>query len=403
MGLTNNVIIPGGCLKNQKIELKCKAPDEKLPYFFSMANQLLPDEEILQVVGQPGGSSNVEITDYVKNVNTFNCMISGGRMGINVPIRFIMTTNRGSRYSFVCFLPIRQQGTLIKNDCDEIGVFDNSSPVGTIVVNSTTTLPPGQKANVTNVGTSTAAFLNFEIPQGDEGKAATIEIGKVTTGEPGSNAAVVNSGSSSNAILNFTLPTGKDGEVQTVKIGETKTLPAGHDATVEATTENNVVTLNFGIPSGTTGEAGQYILNIGEITTLAPDQQATATITSDGKGNHSLNLGIPQGKVGQQGNSISTLSFSKDKIVTTLSDGSTLETIPQGIYTLHGIVIAPDNIGELPDDLVLNGNIYTAPDAYLNGSKKLPEGLSLNSNIVMTDGSVYFPTTINNNGVLCAA
>lgn len=68
-----------------------------------------------------------------------------------------------------------------------------------------------------------------------------------------------------------------------------------------------------------------------------------------------------------------------------------------------GYLFKPETIGELPDDLVLNGNIYTAPDAYLNGTKQLPTGLSLNSNIVMTDGSVYFPTTNNNNGVLCAA
>ncbi|CAI3945794.1 hypothetical protein [Commensalibacter papalotli (ex Botero et al. 2024)] len=396
------LIVPGGCLDKEVMEIACKSPLETKSYLFTVSNRLSPVEEIDYVIAQPAGNSGVSVHDIKIDGQTFKCKIKGGYLNKNVGIRFIIQTKLNNIIEFNCKLPIRSAGILYDDGSQSI-ILDPSSPAGTITIGKVEQVLSDKPATVTNIGTPEAAILNFEIPQGDEGKAATIEIGKVTTGDPGSKAAVVNSGNSSNAILDITLPTGKDGEVQTVKIGETKTLPAGYAATVDATTVDNVVTLNFGIPSGTTGEAGQYILNIGEITTLAPDQQATATITSDGKGNHSLNLGIPQGKVGQQGNSISTLSFSKDKIVTTLSDGSTLETTPQGIYTLHEIVIAPDNIGELPDDLVLNGNIYTAPDAYLNGSKKLPEGLSLNSNIVMTDGSVYFPTTINNNGVLCAA
>jgi len=42
-------------------------------------------------------------------------------------------------------------------------------PAGTITVNSTTTGAPGSNASVTNVGTSSAALLDFVIPRGDQG------------------------------------------------------------------------------------------------------------------------------------------------------------------------------------------------------------------------------------------
>ena len=48
-------------------------------------------------------------------------------------------------------------------------------------------------------------------PAGAPGAAATIEVGTVTTGQPGSQASVTNSGSTSAAVLNFTIPQGPQG------------------------------------------------------------------------------------------------------------------------------------------------------------------------------------------------
>lgn len=48
-------------------------------------------------------------------------------------------------------------------------------------------------------------------PQGDPGTAATIEIGTVSTGNAGSQASVVNAGTSTAAVLNFTIPQGATG------------------------------------------------------------------------------------------------------------------------------------------------------------------------------------------------
>ncbi|EHD12936.1 hypothetical protein CIN_21820 [Commensalibacter intestini A911] len=110
-----------------------------------------------------------------------------------------------------------------------------------------------------------------------------------------------------------------------------------------------------------------------------------------------------QGPSGHNNTKIESISVSSSGFIFQMSDGSTIKADTEGIYIQEGIVTVPETIGELPDDLLLNGNIYTVPDTYLNGTKQLPTGLSLNSNIIMTDGSVFFPKTINNNGVLCAA
>ena len=48
-------------------------------------------------------------------------------------------------------------------------------------------------------------------PQGVPGQAATIQVGAVTTGAPGTQASVTNSGTSSAAVLDFTIPQGAQG------------------------------------------------------------------------------------------------------------------------------------------------------------------------------------------------
>jgi hypothetical protein len=48
-------------------------------------------------------------------------------------------------------------------------------------------------------------------PSGPAGAAATVTIGAITTGEAGSQATVTNTGTSSAAVLNFTIPQGATG------------------------------------------------------------------------------------------------------------------------------------------------------------------------------------------------
>jgi len=100
----------------------------------------------------------------------------------------------------------------------------------TVTIGTVTTGNAGSSATVTNVGTTTAATLDFTIPRGDtgatgsqgiqgvagndgsDGAAATIAVGTVTTGNAGSSATVTNSGSSSAATFDFVIPKGDKGD-----------------------------------------------------------------------------------------------------------------------------------------------------------------------------------------------
>lgn len=98
------------------------------------------------------------------------------------------------------------------------GTDGQDGQAATITVDSTTTLPAGSSATVTNVGTSSAASLAFGIPKGDtgaagaDGDAATIQVGQVETLEPNQQAYVTNVGTSSEAIFNIGIPKGQKGD-----------------------------------------------------------------------------------------------------------------------------------------------------------------------------------------------
>ena len=94
------------------------------------------------------------------------------------------------------------------------GATGAAGAAASIAVGTVTTGAAGSAAAVTNAGTSSAAVLNFTIPQGvagatgAAGSAATVTVGTVNTGAAGSSATVTNSGSSSAAVLNFSIPQG---------------------------------------------------------------------------------------------------------------------------------------------------------------------------------------------------
>jgi hypothetical protein len=102
-------------------------------------------------------------------------------------------------------------------------VLVHSGPAGaaaTIQVGTTTTLGAGGQAAVTNSGTPNAAILNFSIPQGQTGAtgqtgaagaAATVQVGTTITVPPGTPASVLNGGTSSAAMLDFLIPQGPSG------------------------------------------------------------------------------------------------------------------------------------------------------------------------------------------------
>ena len=89
--------------------------------------------------------------------------------------------------------------------------------------------------------------------------AATITVWSVTTWAAGSSATVVNSWTSSAAILDFSIPQGiawadgqdwADGAAATITVGTTTTLPAWSSATVTNSWTSSAAVLNFWIPKG---------------------------------------------------------------------------------------------------------------------------------------------------------
>ena len=73
-------------------------------------------------------------------------------------------------------------------------------------------------------------------PTGAPGTAATITVGSVTTGTPGSSVSVTNSGTTSAAILNFTIPQGATGATGATGSGGGSTFSGNTDAVAEGST-----------------------------------------------------------------------------------------------------------------------------------------------------------------------
>jgi len=124
---------------------------------------------------------------------------------------------------------------------------------GEMTVGTVTTVVNGQPATVTNVGTTTDAVLNFQIPAGPR---STIDIGTVETVVHGTPATVTNSGTTSDAIFDFEIPAGPR---STVEVGTVTTGSYSSSATVTNVGTESDAVFNFSIPQGIPGD-----FNVGE-------------------------------------------------------------------------------------------------------------------------------------------
>ena len=112
-----------------------------------------------------------------------------------------------------------------------VSKMGEQGPAATIAVGTTTTGAPGSQASVNNIGTSSAAVFDFTIPRGDKGEkgeqgndgqdstvpgppgaGATVDVGTTTTTPPGTQANVTNTGTTTNAFLTFEIPRGDQGQ-----------------------------------------------------------------------------------------------------------------------------------------------------------------------------------------------
>ena len=156
----------------------------------------------------------------------------------------------------------------------------------TIAVDSTSTLPAGSSATVTNVGTSSAARLAFGIPKGDtgaagqDGDAATITVGQVETLAPNQPAYVTNVGTSAAAIFNIGIPKGDKGDAGA---GTGDMLASTYDP-------NGTVAAAGGIPDYVAGE----LPTVNDATlTIQKNGTTVNTFTANSSSNVTANITVP--------------------------------------------------------------------------------------------------------------
>ncbi|MUG08615.1 phage fiber-tail adaptor protein [Commensalibacter melissae] len=111
---------------------------------------------------------------------------------------------------------------------------------------------------------------------------------------------------------------------------------------------------------------------------------------------------VVMGATGVRGNGIRSIAMGNDaNLEFSMDDGSVIN-VDTGLFRdNNGQIVAMDKVASLPDDFSINGSVFIAPNSYVNGDKSMPKGLSLDRNIVLTDGTVYYKHSINNGGVLC--
>lgn len=151
----------------------------------------------------------------------------------------------------------------------------------------------GEKGDAFTFEDFTAAQLaTLKGAKGDPGAAATISVGTVTTGAAGSNAQVTNVGTASAAKFNFTLPrgaTGQTGVTPNISFNVVAINPNA-DPYVTKSGTPEAPELTFYIPRGEKGEN----ITAGTVTSVngvPPDDTGNVSLVwvekanKDGKGN----------------------------------------------------------------------------------------------------------------------
>jgi hypothetical protein len=137
---------------------------------------------------------------------------------------------------------------------------------GEMEVGTVTTVLFGEPPTITNVGTTTDAILDFEIPAG---RAATIEVGTVEDVLYGQPPTVVNSGDTSDAIFDFEIPAGR---ASTIEVGTVEEVLYGEPPTVTNSGDTSDAVFDFEIPAGRAAT-----IEIGEVDTVVDGNPATVT------------------------------------------------------------------------------------------------------------------------------
>lgn len=159
----------------------------------------------------------------------------------------------------------------------EPGVPGRDGESATIEVASTTTLPAGSSATVSNVGTTSAARLVFGIPKGDTGAAGAdgqdgfSPIASVTQTQSGATISITDEqGTTTASVANGT--NGQDGDAATIQVGQVETLEPNQQAYVTNVGTSAAAIFNIGIPKGQKGDSGS---GTGDMTASVYDPSGT--------------------------------------------------------------------------------------------------------------------------------
>lgn len=177
------------------------------------------------------------------------------------------------------------------------GAAGPAGSAATVAVGTVTTGAAGSSASVTNTGTSSAAVLAFTIPRGDTGAtgaagaagaAATVTVGTVTTGAAGTSATVTNSGTSSAAVLNFTIPQGAAGAAgATGATGPSGVISVSAPITNSGTSTSAVLGITVGTTASSVCAGNDSRLS--DTRTPTAGSVTDASITSGGLSTSSIN------------------------------------------------------------------------------------------------------------------
>ena len=159
------------------------------------------------------------------------------------------------------------------------GVDGQDGQAATISVASTSTLPAGSAATVTNVGSSSQASLAFGIPQGEPGQDGTDGFSpsaSVTQTASGATISITDKDGTTTADVNNGAD-GADGDAATITIGQVETLQPNQSAYVTNVGTSSAAIFNIGIPQGQKGESGS---GTGDM--LAADYDPNGTVAAAG-------------------------------------------------------------------------------------------------------------------------
>lgn len=232
-------------------------------------------------VSKSGDTATITITD--KN-GTTTASVSDGADGQNGYSPTASVSKSGDTATITI---TDENGTTTATVSDgQDGAAGAPGQAATIAVDSTSTLPAGSSATVTNVGTSSAARLAFGIPKGDtgaagqDGDAATITVGQVETLAPNQPAYVNNVGTTSAAIFNIGIPKGDKGDAGA---GTGDMLASTYDP-------NGDVAAAGGIPDYVAGE----LPAVNDATlTIQKNGTTVNTFTANSSSNVTANITVP--------------------------------------------------------------------------------------------------------------